>query len=101
MRPRYGTEAATTRALEAAIEDAVTGSIDILDWFHAMEKKLSDVPSQPPTRAVKIDEILVTRARIICADRGENLAEYFSAILRPKIDRDYRKLIRELDGMAS
>jgi hypothetical protein len=56
---------------------------------------------QPPTRAVKIDELLVTRARVICADRGENLAEYFSAILRPTVEKDWLKVLRQLGDKAS
>lgn len=45
---------------------------------------------------VRIDSDLVTKARLIASERGMNLAAYLSATLRPGVDRDFAKLVREV-----
>jgi hypothetical protein len=55
---------------------------------------------QPPTRAVKIDVKLVTRAQAVCDDRGLKLSEYLSEILRPTVDKDWLKVLAQLKDKA-
>jgi hypothetical protein len=51
--------------------------------------------------SIKFDKVLAGRARLITQGRGITLAEYLSEITRPIIDRDYAKLMRELEGGSS
>jgi hypothetical protein len=50
----------------------------------------------PPTKAVKIDRALATKAQMIATDQGIPLAEYLSAALRAAIDRDWSRMVRKL-----
>lgn len=50
--------------------------------------------------AVKIDRGLASRARMIATDKGIDMAEYLSGILRATIERDWAKLIRRVGGSA-
>jgi hypothetical protein len=47
---------------------------------------------------VRIDSDLVTKARYLAAHRGVALSELLSALLRPIIDKEFRKAGRELMG---
>jgi hypothetical protein len=51
--------------------------------------------------SIKFDKVLASRARTIAQGRGISMAEYLSEAIRPVIDRDYAKLMRELEGGAS
>jgi hypothetical protein len=48
--------------------------------------------------SIKFDKILAGKARLISQARGIAMAEYLSEAVRPLIDRDYAKLMRELEG---
>ncbi len=48
--------------------------------------------------SIKFDKTLASKARLITSGRGLSLAEYLSEMCRPQIDRDYAKLMRELEG---
>lgn len=62
-----------------------------------MAKKRSE-KKEPPTIAVKIDRALGTKAKMIAADRGVDTADYLSESLRSIIDRDWSRLVRQMDG---
>jgi hypothetical protein len=47
---------------------------------------------------VRIDADLVSKAKYLAAQRGVALSELLSGILRPVIERDFRKAGRELLG---
>jgi hypothetical protein len=47
---------------------------------------------------VRIDAELVSKAKYLAAQRGVALSELLSGILRPVIERDFRKAGRELLG---
>lgn len=47
---------------------------------------------------VRIDADLASKAKYLAAQKGIPVAEYLSAILRPVLDRDFRKAGRELEG---
>lgn len=48
--------------------------------------------------SIKFDKILARKAKAISDARGISRAEYLSEMARPIIDRDYAKLMRELEG---
>jgi hypothetical protein len=47
--------------------------------------------------SIKFDKTLAGKARLIAQGRGMPMAEYLSELSRPSIDRDYAKLMRELE----
>ena len=51
---------------------------------------------EPPTKAVKIDRALASKAQMIATDRGVNLAEYISETLRSAVERDWGKMVRRV-----
>jgi hypothetical protein len=55
-------------------------------------KKLTGEGSQ-----VRIASDLASKARLIVGDRGVDLADYLSDILRPRIMKDYAAMIRKLE----
>jgi hypothetical protein len=65
-----------------------------------MTKKRMGRPKSSDRRDVSIrfDKVLAGRARLIAQGRGISMAEYLSEAARPIIDRDYAKLMRELEG---
>jgi hypothetical protein len=50
--------------------------------------------------SIKFDKTLAGKARLISQGKGVSMAEYLSELTRPLIDRDYAKLMRELEGGA-
>ena len=48
--------------------------------------------------AVKIDRIVAGRAKILAGHRGVSLAEFVTELLRGPIDREYLKMMKELEG---
>jgi len=48
--------------------------------------------------SIKFDKTLAGKARLIAQGRGVTMAEYLSEMTRPIIDRDYAKLMRDLEG---
>ena len=47
---------------------------------------------------VRLDSALVSKARYLCAQNGESMADYLSAIIRPVVERDFRKAAKPLLG---
>jgi hypothetical protein len=45
---------------------------------------------------VRIASDLASKARLIVGDRGVELVDYLSEILRPQITRDYAAMVRKL-----
>ena len=48
--------------------------------------------------SIKFDKILARKAKAISDARGISRAQYLSELARPMIDKDYAKLMRELEG---
>jgi hypothetical protein len=48
--------------------------------------------------SIKFDKTLAGKARLISQGRGLTMTGYLSEITRAIIDRDYAKLMRELEG---
>lgn len=65
-----------------------------------MAKKKTGRPqtSQRQDVSIKFDKTLAGKARLIAQGRGVTMAGYLSEITRAIIDRDYAKLMRELEG---
>jgi hypothetical protein len=60
-------------------------------------------PNRPlKTRAAKLDAGLLRRAKTIADDKGLDLSEYLTGILRPAVNRDWakfaKKIIEEQEG---
>jgi hypothetical protein len=53
----------------------------------------------PPTKAVKIDRAIATKAQMIATDRGLDLAFYISEALRGVVEKDWAKMVKRVgDG---
>jgi hypothetical protein len=50
--------------------------------------------------AVKVDRVIVNKARMVAAHRGISVAEILSEILRGPVDKAYVQMIRALDEGA-
>ena len=48
--------------------------------------------------SIKFDKTLAGKARLISQGRGISMAEYLTEMTQPIIDRDYAKLMRELES---
>jgi len=48
--------------------------------------------------AVKVDRVIVNKAKMIATHKGSSVAELFSEILRVPIDRAYAQMLRELES---
>lgn len=46
--------------------------------------------------SVKLDAEIVRRARLITDHSGASIAEYLSELLRPLVDRDYKRFKKQL-----
>lgn len=66
----------------------------------AMAKKRMGRPpsSDRVDVSIKFDKLLSRKAEMIARARGISRAEYLSEMTRPHIDRDYARLMRELEG---
>ena len=62
-----------------------------------MAKKKSE-GTEPPTKAVKIDRALASKAQMIATDKGVSLADYISGALRAIVEKDWGKMIRRVGG---
>jgi hypothetical protein len=47
--------------------------------------------------AVKIERDIITKAKLISADRGVPLAGYLSESVRPVVERDWSKMVKRAD----
>jgi hypothetical protein len=54
--------------------------------------------SELKTATVKIDRTIVTRAKVLAADRGETVAAFLSDLLRAPVDREWSKMVRKASG---
>jgi hypothetical protein len=50
--------------------------------------------------SIKFDKTLAGKARLIAQGRGITMTSYLSDMTRATIDRDYAKLMRDLEGGA-
>lgn len=55
-------------------------------------------PGEGPGTPVRIDADLVAKARYLAASEGVELSAYVSGLLRPLIEREFKKAGRELMG---
>jgi len=55
-------------------------------------------PGDGPGTVVRIDSDLVSKARYLSAREGLELSAYVSGLLRPLIEREFKKAGRELLG---
>jgi hypothetical protein len=59
--------------------------------------KSKPAKSEPPTKAVKIDRALASKAQMIATDLGRDLADYLSETLRGAIEKDWAKMVRRVE----
>jgi hypothetical protein len=45
---------------------------------------------------VRLDSDLVSKARYLCAESGQSMTEYLSDMIRPKVEKDFRKAAKPL-----
>ena len=65
----------------------------------AMAKKMGrPKTSERQDVSIKFDKLLAGKALLIAKGRGISQAEYLTELCRAFIDRDYAKLMRELEG---
>lgn len=55
-------------------------------------------PPKPTMRTIKLDPELMRMARTIAAIRQIRVGAYLDSILRPTVTRDYRSLVRVIEG---
>jgi hypothetical protein len=54
--------------------------------------------SERDDMTVKMDRVLVMRAKAIASYKGISVAELLSVIVRGPLDREYAQVLRELEG---
>lgn len=59
-------------------------------------KAQSDKPKRDDV-AVKVDRTLADKARLVASRRGLTLAEYLSELIRTPVEKDFAKVIREME----
>lgn len=50
--------------------------------------------AKKPDPPVRLNEEIVRRARVVAAFEGKSLGDYLSDLLRPLVDRDFRRHIK-------
>jgi hypothetical protein len=65
----------------------------VLELYRMARKKN---PGEGPGTPVRVDADLVAKARYLAAGEGLELSAYVSGLLRPIIDREFKKAGREL-----
>jgi len=60
----------------------------------------NDSMTQPKRskEAVKLDQDVLDKARVITARRKVSMADYLSDLLRPLVNRDYSKMAKEISS---
>lgn len=48
-------------------------------------------------QSVKVDRTLAFKAKMVASQRGITMAEYISELIRPSVERDFAKAVREID----
>lgn len=73
---------------------------DLVGFIVAECKEWDGSDEVPPLQdaCIKFDKTLAGKARLISQGRGITMTEYLTEMTRPIIDRDYAKLMRELEG---
>src|SRR4051794_9251864 len=61
------------------------------------KKKMGRPKSERQDVSIKFDKVLAGKARLISQGRGVSMAEYLTEMTKPLIDRDYARLMRELE----
>lgn len=46
----------------------------------------------------KIERAILQKAKVICAVRGITMAEFLSDLLRPLVDREYHKTVKNMQA---
>jgi predicted HicB family RNase H-like nuclease len=46
---------------------------------------------------VRIDAQIGRRAKVVASESGMSLADYLSGILRDRVEKDYRKVVKDID----
>jgi hypothetical protein len=67
---------------------------------HMASKKAGRPPSGKPSnvgKMVRLDPALVAMGKLVAANRGVHLSEYFAGLLKAQVDRDYAAMLRELE----
>jgi hypothetical protein len=64
----------------------------------AKKKTEKKIKSEEKFLAVKIERAIVTRARVLAADRGETVADFLSGLLREPVDKEWSKMVRKASG---
>jgi hypothetical protein len=59
------------------------------------KRKASKEGEAPGKTTVKLAEDVARKARIVAAIRGVDLFDYLDSIVRPIIDRDHERAVRE------
>ena len=54
--------------------------------------------NKPKTVTTKLSADLHKKVRLLVAHRGVEMFDYLDALLRPAIERDYDRVVRELGG---
>lgn len=62
------------------------------------KKRMGRPKSDRQDVSIKFDKTLAGKARLIAQGRGITMTAYLSEMTRPIIDRDYARLMRELEG---
>jgi hypothetical protein len=66
----------------------------------ALAELVADPTKKRQDKAVKIERILATKAKMIAESRGISVAEYLSDLLRAPIERDWPKAIKAIDAQS-
>jgi reverse gyrase len=66
-----------------------------------MGRKKKGEGDSPPTVTVKLERVLVGRAKIVATEMGVDLAQYLSDQLRPVVNKDWTKVLRSMDKEES
>ena len=61
----------------------------------AMAKKKAS-GTNPPTKAVKIDRSIASKADLIATDQGVSLSEYLSEALKAIVERDWGRMLKRV-----
>lgn len=76
------------------MESATLGRIKV-----AKRKPAGDKPKRDDV-AIKMDRIVAEKAKFIAKRRGVTLAEFVTESMRPIVDREFPKAMKELGGGA-
>lgn len=63
-------------------------------------KTKAEKPGARDDIAVKLDKVVVGKARLIATHKGISVAELLSEMLRAPVDKAYAGMLRELEAQA-